>query len=483
MKTAPNLLNVCGAAELSRALLDDLQLDKLLSAQALSVLQKPCDAEEILRRQEIFARLEDEVILDRVKHCLSVLLRAERMYLLWREVQISLCGVYLRASLLASYVEMCECLVSLADVGRAFAEVAVFFDDAAQQQRLIAMREDHQKIRSILERMQTGLLSFSDKHWLTPDCDAVSEVDHMASIARSLGFTVPPKKIGNTKVDRSLSDAVCRLYAAEVGEIESLFGQYADVDFDGPFRYISELKFLLEIADLTRRAGKIGIPHCCPRIAKAPQYTAGALYDVSLLAKHCDRIVPNDVDFSDREPFFFLIGANGGGKTTYLRAVGINLILFLCGCPVFAREATVYPFDTVAVHFPRDERFDRVGRLDEELARVRAMLNAAEGKEVFLLFNETFSGTDEKRGFDLLKQTVDQVGTARHFGLFVTHFHEVMRLDYPVLSAEVDTEGENKRTYRIVKSKGSASSYAADILKKYRLDRESLMARRDDSVH
>ena len=39
---------------------------------------------------------------------------------------------------------------------------------------------------------------------------------------------------------------------------------------------------------------------------------------------------------------------------------------------------------------------------------------------------------------------------------------------YPVLSAEIDPTDENRRTYRIVQSKGTASSYAADILRKYR---------------
>ena len=95
-----------------------------------------------------------------------------------------------------------------------------------------------------------------------------------------------------------------------------------------------------------------------------------------------------------------------------------------------------------------------------------------------MLFNETFSGTDDKRGFELLKDTATQIDEHRHFGLYVTHFHEVMSLDYPVLSAEVDATDENKRTFRIVRSKGSASSYAADILKKYGLDKNSLEARR-----
>ena len=105
-------------------------------------------------------------------------------------------------------------------------------------------------------------------------------------------------------------------------------------------------------------------------------------------------------------------------------------------------------------------------------------MNSAQNKTAFLFFNETFSGTDDKRGFDLLTDTVAKIAESKQFGLYVTHFHEVMSLDYLVLSAEVDLSDANKRTFRIVRSKGSASSYASDILKKYRLDKDSLVARR-----
>ena len=67
----------------------------------------------------------------------------------------------------------------------------------------------------------------------------------------------------------------------------------------------------------------------------------------------------------------------------------VCLLLFLAGCPVFAQEASIYPFDTVAAHFPKDERFDHVGRLDEELLRTsetyreiyRSQMKGSEGGE------------------------------------------------------------------------------------------------------
>ena len=478
MITVPRLLHKCSTTALSNELFSDLQIDKILSAHAIAVLQSPCDQNEIMGRNEAFALLDNEENLLRVEKLLSTLLTTERALILLNDAEISIDMYYRQAEMLEAYIASCEALASMSKLGVLFAEVADYFSSADKISILSSMKESEQKIKKLLHEMSAGLLSFADKNWLTPDYNAVSEVDNISDCAEKLGFTLPQKKKQNAKINLSFSDAMCRLYADKIAQIEAEIAKYAAVDFYEPTTYISEIKFFLEIHGLIQKAKNIGVPHVFAKIAKEPCYTVKELYDISLLAKNCENIVPNDVDFTEHESFCFLLGANGGGKTTYLRALAVNLIFFLAGCPVFAKEAEIYPFDTVLSHFPKDERFDNTGRLDEERRRTEEMLKAAQDKVAFLLFNETFSGTDDKRGFDLLIDTVAKIAESKYFGLYVTHFHEVMSLDYPVLSAEVDSTDENKRTFRIVRSKGSASSYAVDILKKYGLDKNSLEARR-----
>ena len=253
--------------------------------------------------------------------------------------------------------------------------------------------------------------------------------------------------------------------------------KHSKIDFDSLSKYIPEIKFYLEITDFTQKANTENIPFCFPKISAEIKYEATALYDVSLFAKNCKTIIPNNALFTPEEPFFFLTGANGGGKTTYIRAVCINLILFLSGCPIFAENASIYPFETVFTHFPTDERFDVIGRLDEEKLRVEKLLKSAHGKTSFLLFNETFSGTDEEKGFKLLTELSEQIKDNKHYGIYVTHFHKVSQLYNNILTTVVKTSDSNLRTFRIVKAQSSNSSYAADILKKYRLDKESLNER------
>ena len=478
MINAPRLLNSSNTFSLPNTLFSDLQIDKILSSQSIVVLQYSCEPSEILRRNELFLLLDKSENVAHVENTLSALCATERALYLLKDAKIPLDIYYRQVELFESYLASCEALASMQGLGALFADVADYYSSEKSRNLLFEMKESAHKIRSLLFEMNAGLLSFADKNWLTPDYDAVSEVDIISASAENIGFTIPKKKKQNAKINPSFSDAMCRLYADQIAQIEAEIAKYDDVDFHEPTSYISEIKFFLEIHSLIQKAKKVGIPHTTAKIAKEARYTAKELYDVSLLAKNCESIVPNDAGFSENEAFCFVLGANGGGKTTYLRAVGINLILFLAGCPVFAKEAEIYPFDTVLSHFPKDERFDNTGRLDEERRRTEEMLKAAQDKVAFLLFNETFSGTDDKRGFDLLTETVAKIAESKYFGLYVTHFHEVMSLDFPVLSAEVDLSDANKRTFRIVRSKGSASSYASDILKKYRLDKDSLAARR-----
>ncbi|MBE6563960.1 MAG: hypothetical protein E7655_01610 [Ruminococcaceae bacterium] len=479
MKTVPKLLHVKKDHPIPLDVISDLQLDRLLSRETLSVLQYPCGESEIKRRLDVFAFLEKGENIDRLKTACSALTDAERSLYRLNEADIPLNRYHCFAQLLASYLTACEKLTAFSDSGSLLKDISDFYTSVEKQNLVSQLKKTEGRINALLEKMRVGLLSLSDKNWLTPDREAVSEYDRIGACAQEIGLTVPHKKELKRRINRALSDAVCRLYEEETAEIEALIDRCADVDFREPLSYIGQIKFFLEIRTLVEKAEKICASHCLPTISKERRYAAKDLYDVSLLAKHCDAIVPNDADFTEEEPFGFLIGANGGGKTTYLRAVGINLLLFLSGCPVFAKSAEIFPFDAVYTHFPKDERFDSVGRLDEEKQRTDEMLEEARGKNVFLLFNETYSGTDEAKGFELLKKAAEQIQQDGHFGLYVTHFHDVLSLDHPILSAEVDLSDENKRTFRIAKAKGKASSYALDILKKYRLDKRSLAARRE----
>ena len=61
------------------------------------------------------------------------------------------------------------------------------------------------------------------------------------------------------------------------------------------------------------------------------------LYDVCLTLKLEHRVVGNDADGEGKE-LFMITGANQGGKSTFLRSVGLSQLMMQCGMFVQARS-------------------------------------------------------------------------------------------------------------------------------------------------
>lgn len=438
---------------------NDLRLRRIFSEHTVKILSAPCEHAEMLRRREVFSNADSAEAREKISACVSALREYRRTLELWHTASHKLEQYFTFARLVTAYDAVRGALSDIADLGSICAELS----------EGLAPTPHFPKS----ENMRHFLLSFSDKVWITPDGEFSDEVDELADCVKDLGFYIPAKKALDIKPSASLSDAVCRLNAEDCTVMDTALEACRGFDFEKPLEALTMSEFFDEILRFIEKAKSCGVPHCLPSISEKRQYTAREIFDVTLLA-HGD-IVPNDVYFTEAEPFFFLTGANGGGKTTYLRAVGLNLVLFLAGCPIFARSAVIYPFGEVLTHFPADERFDDTGRLDEELCRAERMLAHT---DAFLLFNETFSGADEARGFSLLMQTAEAIRASGRFGLYVTHFHKVADSDFPRLTTELDITDANRRTFRIVRCDKAGFSHAADILKKYRLDRESLEERR-----
>ena len=189
-------------------------------------------------------------------------------------------------------------------------------------------------------------------------------------------------------------------------------------------------------------------------------------------------VVPNYLDQRDgeeRHTYYILSGANGGGKTTFLRACSLAALFFSVGCPVAAKSGRCKPLDAVYTHFPADESFENSGRFADESVRADEILEGAT-ENSFAVFNETYSGTDEKKSEEYSARLADAMFERGTFGIYVTHIHSLTGGRIPTLAALIDEEDGNRRTYRIRRVGGTSSSFARDILEKYGLDRDSLEA-------
>jgi len=266
-----------------------------------------------------------------------------------------------------------------------------------------------------------------------------------------------------------------------------------------------EILFYEGAVNLVQTMKNLGLVTSRAEIAAIEERTFAAegLYDLSFALylsekgyrSPLEKIVTNDVCIKGEERIQIITGPNQGGKTTYIRAMGILQILAQAGIPVPALNAVVSPVDRIFTHFPVDERPEsNEGRLGEELARMRVIVeNATEHS--FVLINEAFASTNSKEGSIIAQDILTALAVIGARCSFVTHLNE---LAHKVSSINKDLEkwgmkcsrmvnmvaqyeesrditeedwygAARRRTYRIVPGAPAKSSFAADIAAQFKI--------------
>jgi len=168
-----------------------------------------------------------------------------------------------------------------------------------------------------------------------------------------------------------------------------------------------ELAFYLGCLNLYDALARMDAPVCFP----VPEQTGAGihlctgLYDVSLALNMNQIIVGNDLDAQSRD-LVVITGANHGGKTTFLRSVGLSQLMLQCGMFVPARSMRAGVYSRIFTHFKRQEDKEmKSGKLDEELARMKSIVDGLRAGSL-LLCNESFSATNEREGSEIARQII-----------------------------------------------------------------------------
>ena len=107
-----------------------------------------------------------------------------------------------------------------------------------------------------------------------------------------------------------------------------------------------------------------------------------------------DRSVRNAVALDPAHPLLIVSGSNMSGKSTLLRAIGVNAALALAGGTVQAEALTVSPLMVVASIHVRDSLQDGRSRFYAEILRLRQVTELAESGPTLFLIDEMLHGTN-----------------------------------------------------------------------------------------
>lgn len=140
----------------------------------------------------------------------------------------------------------------------------------------------------------------------------------------------------------------------------------------------------------------------------------------------------NDVHFTDQK-FIILTGSNMSGKSTFLRSLGINMVLASTGAPICAKEANIHPLDIYVSMRLSDSLTDNESYFFAEVKRLKEVMDAADKKLTFILLDEILRGTnsDDKRQGTV--EVIKKLISKNVIGAIATHDLKVCdtTLDYP----------------------------------------------------
>lgn len=135
-----------------------------------------------------------------------------------------------------------------------------------------------------------------------------------------------------------------------------------------------------------------------------------------------NRCISNSFQLTNQEQITIITGANMAGKSTFLRTVGVNLILASNGCKVCAESFEFSPIRIYTNMRTSDNLMNDESYFYAELLRLQSMLNLLRsGENLFVIIDEMLKGTNSVDKLNGSKELIHQLISLNTHGIVATH--------------------------------------------------------------
>jgi hypothetical protein len=167
-----------------------------------------------------------------------------------------------------------------------------------------------------------------------------------------------------------------------------------------------------------------------------------------------------------------ITGSNMGGKSTFLRSIGVNTVLALMGAPVCAKEFTISNIELMSSMRIADNLAESTSTFYAELKKIQGIIEAVKAqRKVFILLDEILRGTNSLDRHTGSKALIQQLIRQNAVAIIATHDVELAHLEtqFPnaISNYHFDVQVANEELYFDYKLKqGICTSLNASILMK-----------------
>jgi hypothetical protein len=295
-----------------------------------------------------------------------------------------------------------------------------------------------------------------DRHWVKRVFSKRSPI---------YSYTLHPRDEAGARALGELRDRGINLVANATGQSADHIDSFLNV-------LRLEMAFYIGCLNLSEHLAQLGEPIAFPDPAPASerQHSFTGLYDIALALTMKKKVVGNDVN-ADGKDLTIITGANQGGKSTFLRSIGLAQLMMQCGMFVPAESFRANVCTGLFTHYKREEDSTMIsGKFDEELGRMSTIVDNVTANSI-VLFNESFAATNEREGSEIARQIVTALLEKQVKVFFVTHlydlahsFHE-KRIEHAIF-LRADRQEKGRRTYKLSEAPPLETSYGMDAYNK-----------------
>ena len=143
-----------------------------------------------------------------------------------------------------------------------------------------------------------------------------------------------------------------------------------------------------------------------------------------------ERAKANSYDLMNQKKVSLITGSNMSGKSTFLRTVGVNLILAYIGAPSRAKSFNCSIMNIYTCMRTKDNLEESISSFYAEILRIKLIIEACKsGEKVFFLLDEIFKGTNSRDRHIGARVLIKQLIKNKAMGLLSTHDLELCDLE------------------------------------------------------